>query len=73
MMKVVSATRFREQCLAILDTLDEEGIVITKRGVPVAHLIPIRAGSGHLIGALKGKLEIKGDIVSTRTAWHARP
>ena len=70
-MKQIAAAKFKEQCLAILDEVDEEGIVITKRGKPVAKLIPIRAESAELIGALKGKLEIKGDILSTGIAWHA--
>lgn len=70
-MKQMPAAKFKEQCLAILDEVDEEGIVITKRGKPVAKLVPIRAESAELIGALKGKLEIKGDIVSTGIRWHA--
>jgi prevent-host-death family protein len=70
-MKQIAAAKFKEQCLAILDEVDEEGIVITKRGKPVAKLIPIRAESAELIGALKGKLEIKGDIFSTGIGWHA--
>jgi len=70
-MKQIAAAKFKEQCLAILDEVDEEGIVITKRGKPVAKLISIRAESAELIGALKGKLEIKGDIFSTGIGWHA--
>lgn len=57
--------------LSILDEVHEEGIVITKRGRPVAKLTPIRAESGTLLGALKGKVTIKGDILSTGVAWHA--
>jgi prevent-host-death family protein len=70
-MKQMPAAKFKEQCLAILDEVDEEGIVITKRGKPVAKLVPIRAESAELIGALKDKLEIKGDIISTGVRWHA--
>lgn len=72
-MKVIPAARFKEQCLAILDTVDEEGIVITKRGKPVAKLIPIRAASAELIGSLKGKVRIEGDILSTGLRWDAQP
>jgi prevent-host-death family protein len=71
-MKEMPAAKFKEHCLAILDEVDEEGIVITKRGKPVAKLIPIRAGSAELIGALKNKVRIKGDILSTGTDWHAQ-
>jgi prevent-host-death family protein len=72
-MKQIPAAKFKEHCLAILDEVDEEGIVITKRGKPVAKLFPIRAESAELIGALKDKLEIKGDIISTGVRWHAEP
>ena len=71
-MKQIAAAKFKEQCLAILDDVDEEGIVITKRGKPVAKLIPIRSDSADLIGALSAKLEIKGDILSTGLGWHAQ-
>ena len=71
-MKEIPAAKFKEQCLAILDEVDEEGVVITKRGKPVAKLIPIRAESAELIGALKGKLRINGDILSTGARWHAQ-
>jgi prevent-host-death family protein len=70
-MKEIPAAKFKEQCLAILDEVDEEGIVITKRGKPVAKLVSIRADSAELIGALKDKLRIKGDILSTDARWHA--
>ena len=70
-MKQIAAAKFKEQCLAILDHVDEDGIVITKRGKPVAKLIPIRAESAALIGSLKGKLTIKGDLLSTGQKWDA--
>lgn len=70
-MKEIGAAKFKEQCLSILDEVDEDGIVITKRGRPVAKLIPIRAESASLIGSLKGKVTIKGDILSTGTTWDA--
>jgi prevent-host-death family protein len=72
-MKQIGAAKFKEQCLSILDQIDDEGIVITKRGKPVAKLIPISAESGDLIGALEGKLTIKGDIMSTGVHWDAQP
>ena len=72
-MKQIGAAEFKEHCLSILDEVDEEGLVITKRGKPVAKLIAIRAESSALIGALAGKLTIKGDILSTGSAWDAQP
>ncbi|MGD0774997.1 MAG: type II toxin-antitoxin system prevent-host-death family antitoxin [Candidatus Solibacter sp.] len=41
-MRDLSITEFRRQCLALLDDLPEEGIVITKRGQPVARVSPVR-------------------------------
>jgi prevent-host-death family protein len=70
-MKKIGAARFKEQCLALLDQVGPEGIVITKHGKPVAKLIPISAESGGLIGALRGKLRIRGDALSTGLAWDA--
>ena len=70
-MKQIPAAKFKEQCLSILDHVDEEGIVITKRGKPVAKLIPIRTESAELIGKLKGRVKVKGDVLSTGVEWDA--
>ena len=70
-MKQIAAAKFKEQCLALLDQVGTEGIIITKRGKPVAKLIPIGAESSTLIGALKGRLIIKGSILSTDANWNA--
>jgi prevent-host-death family protein len=72
-MREIGAAKFKEHCLSILDEVTDEGIVITKRGRPVAKLIPIRAESEALIGVLKDKLTIEGDILSTGLAWDAQP
>jgi len=71
-MKRIGAAKFKEQCLSILDRVDSDGIVITKRGKPVAKLIPIRAGSASLIGSLKHRLIIKGKILATGMEWDAQ-
>lgn len=70
-MREIPAGKFKEQCLALLDQVDPDGIVITKRGKPVAKLIPIETDSASLIGSLRGKIEIKGDILSTGVRWDA--
>jgi prevent-host-death family protein len=72
-MKQIAAAKFKEQCLALLDEVGPEGLVITKRGKPVAKLIPIGAESAALIGSLAGKIAIRGDILSTGVRWHAEP
>lgn len=70
-MKTMAAARFKAKCLAILDEVDPDGLVITKHGRPVARLVPITAESATLIGSLKGKLRIKGNILSTGARWDA--
>lgn len=70
-MKQIPAAKFKESCLSLLDTVDGEGIVITKHGRPVAKLIPFASDSSGLIGALAGKVRITGDLLSTGDAWHA--
>ena len=71
-MKQVSAAKFKEQCLALIDQVDRDGIVITKRGKPVAKLIPLGTDSASLIGSLKHKIKIKGNILSTGVRWNAQ-
>ena len=70
-MKSVPAAKFKEQCLSLLDQVGPEGIVITKHGKPVAKLIPIHTDSATLIGSFKGKIKIKGNILSTGVKWDA--
>jgi prevent-host-death family protein len=70
-MRKLSASRFKEQCLALLDRLDKEGIVVTKRGKPVARVIPVDSDCARLIASLKGKLRVRGNILSTGVKWNA--
>jgi antitoxin (DNA-binding transcriptional repressor) of toxin-antitoxin stability system len=65
MARQIGAERFKEQRLAILDSLEADGIVITKHGQPIATLMPIETDSSALNGALAGRLKIQGDILST--------
>jgi len=70
-MKQLPAAKFKAQCLALLDRIDPEGIIITKHGRPVAKLMPMGTAPTELIGSLKGKLRIKGNIMSTGVRWDA--
>jgi prevent-host-death family protein len=72
-MRTIAAAKFKEQCLSILDRVDPDGIVITKRGRPVAKLIPIGADSEALLGSMAGKIHIRGDILTTGLRWNAQP
>ena len=68
-MKRVSAAKFTEQCLALLDRVDLDGILITKHGKPVAKLVPVYTDNAKLIGSFKGKIKIKGSILTTGMKW----
>ena len=70
-MKRVAAAKFKEQCLSILDRLGPAGIVVTKHGKPVARVLPMETASSELIGALRGRIQVKGDIESTGERWDA--
>jgi len=70
-MKVMGMAQFKQQCLALVDHLDADGIVLTKRGKPVARVVPIGPSSHELIGALAGKVAIHGDVLSRGEAWDA--
>ena len=70
-MRKIGAARFKEQCLAILDRLQPEGIIITKHGKPVAKVIPVTRVSAELIGSLRGRIRVKGEIKTTGVKWNA--
>lgn len=70
--KTISASEFKAKCLQIFDELGAEGIIIEKRGKPIAKVIPIgREDNSGLIGCMKGMIKIKGDIFSTGVKWDA--
>jgi prevent-host-death family protein len=71
-MKTIGAAKFKEQCLSLLEKVDKEGIVITKHGRPLARLVPVELPSTRLIGKMKGKIKIKGNIISTGLKWDAQ-
>jgi antitoxin (DNA-binding transcriptional repressor) of toxin-antitoxin stability system len=71
-MKAMGIAQFKQQCLALVDRLDAEGIVLTKRGVPVAKVVPVGPDRAALVGALAGKIAIHGDVLTTGEAWDAQ-
>lgn len=72
-MKTIGAAEFKAKCLAILDEVDAEGIIITKRGKPVARLVPVEAALSGLRGKYAEKIEVLGDIFTTGQGWDAQP
>ena len=67
-MKTIGAAKFKERCLALLDDLDQDGLIISH---PVARLLPFEHQHAELIGSLRDKVEIRGDILSTGIEWDA--
>ncbi|MGC2472911.1 MAG: type II toxin-antitoxin system Phd/YefM family antitoxin [Candidatus Sulfotelmatobacter sp.] len=65
-MKAMAAGKFKAQCLRVMDRVQATRvpIVITKRGKPVAKLVPADEFHPEVFDSLKGKIEILGDIVS---------
>ena len=62
----ISASEFRTSCFKILDeaTRKRRSVVITKRGKPVAKLVPLLPTKASIFGFFAGKGSIKGDLVS---------
>jgi prevent-host-death family protein len=60
-IKRVAAGEFKARCLALLDLVAETGeeLVVTKRGKPVARLLPAEAPPG-----LRGSVVWESDLVS---------
>jgi prevent-host-death family protein len=73
MTQRIAAGAFKAQCLALLDEVDRERkeIVVTKRGRPVARLVPVRPEPAVIFGRLKGTGRIVDDILSTGESWEA--
>jgi prevent-host-death family protein len=60
----IAAGEFKARCLSLIDEVNETGheLIITKRGIPTAKLIPFTAPNiDSFFGRLKGIVEIVGD------------
>jgi len=75
-MKTMPAGEFKARCLKVMDEVrrGRQPIVITKKGVPVAKLVPVDEPTVDVFGCMVETAEIKGDVespvVSSR-AWKA--
>lgn len=60
--RTIPAGRFKAECLALLDRVSETGeaLVVTKRGRPVAEVVPVRRRASR---RLRGSVTVHGDIV----------
>ena len=73
-MRTISAAEFKARCLTLMDDVNStrETLVITKRGKPVAKLVPAGKETREFIGRLKGVIEIVGDLQSDPPeAWES--
>ncbi len=64
--RIVKASEFKATCLKLMDEVANNGeeIVITKNGKPVSRLVPYRETPKTLYGIDRGKVMIRGDILS---------
>lgn len=66
-MSEMGAADFKAHCLQVMEKVrrTRREVVITKRGVPVAKLVPADPPKKFVLGALAGKFTSVGDIVSS--------
>jgi prevent-host-death family protein len=70
----VPATEFKAKCLKLMEAVKQRRLVlvITKRGKPVAKLVPATADATSPVGFLRGRLLGSEDLVSVyRKSWAA--
>ncbi len=67
----IGAGEFKARCLRLLDELGPEGLVVTKRGRPVARVMPYEPALAAFDGVLAGEVEVLGDLLSTGLPWEA--
>jgi len=62
---IVPASEFKAKCLRLLDDIAAEGssLTITKRGHPIARVVPIAKPVNRLRGSWKSIVRARGDIV----------
>ena len=72
-MKKIAAAEFKARCLTLMDDVrsTREPLVITKRGKPVAKLVPVDDGQDDFIGRLEGVFRVVGDIDSPSGDWES--
>jgi prevent-host-death family protein len=66
MINQIPAGEFKAKCLHLLDEVQRsrKGILITKRGRPVARLLPVDQQAPAILGRMKGTVQILGDIIA---------
>lgn len=72
-MKKIGAGEFKARCLTLMEDVrsTREPLVITKRGKPVAKLVPADDEKDDFIGRLEGVFRVVGDIESPIDEWES--
>jgi prevent-host-death family protein len=73
-MKEMPAGEFKTHCLTVMEKVrvTREPVLITKRGRPVAKLVPAEEKPPKFLGRLQGVVKILGDIespIEPGSAW----
>jgi prevent-host-death family protein len=65
-MKQMPAGKFKARCLSVMDDVNATGepVIITKRGTPVAKIVPVTSKKQNLFGFMVGQFKVIGDIES---------
>jgi prevent-host-death family protein len=63
-MKHMPAGKFKARCLSVMDDVNATGepVIVTKRGTPVAKVVPVTSKKRDLFGFMAGEFKIVGDI-----------
>lgn len=71
-MESITATQFKARCLALLDDVaDGEEIVVTKRGKPVARVVPVEERVHDLRGSISQLVSDEELIAPIDLEWDA--
>lgn len=66
-MRKISVSKFKATCLALLESVKKTGepVLVTKRGAPLAQVLPPPPSSERKswFGCLAGTVKVRGDIV----------
>jgi len=72
--RTMTAAKFRAECLQVLDTVASARteVLVTKRGKPVARIVPVGEALTARFGALRGVTKIvdaSDDLLSAEDGW----
>ena len=72
--KSVTASELKAHCSQVIDEVARQRrvILVTRRGRPVARLVPVDEGRPSLFGFAKGCITVRGDLLAPFDAdWEA--